>query len=254
MQRQAFKTAQDQSLKSLLSQRTKDEQALAAPYTVFMKQLRAQKAQKGQKAQKAQKAQEADAPIMYSWVAYSIGRPRNIVWGIVLDGGDGLTVDYGCNWNNLGIINNMLEIRKKNGYVAVSTYAKDRITNRIISNLIVDAYHNGTGLLETSALDLQDAVLDQLAEQELEDTVENVEKVAQRVAKKLAYQSGPVNREQILRSDIPKHIVDAVHDFIGHAPILNGEIPVPCPTPEECDQGSAPDLTCDLYSRNYGLL
>ena len=225
---------QKQSMESLLRQRSKDEIRLVSPFTVFAKKL-------NQK--------------LYSWVAYSIGRPRNIVWGTATKQPSGIKVTYGCSWNNLGIINKLIEIRKKDGYVVVSTYAKDMITERILGDLIVNAYENGTGLqladIYMPAEDLSQMVLDFLMDQGMTmDTLENVTKISRPLASSLA--SKP-NIAQILSDAIPKDVIDSIHDFVSHSPVLTGALPEECPTYQACEDD--PDMdTCEIYGSNFALL
>lgn len=149
-QSQIYKQRQVQesaSTKSLFTEKSDNELFLEAPYTVFAK---------------------LDSDLI-SWVAYSMGRPRNIVWGTAIQNNATVSVEFGCNWNSLAIINKLIEIRKKNGYVAVSTYAKDLINHRVLEHLLLSAYNEGSNLeygnVVLDKYQLQDLILQELDEQ-----------------------------------------------------------------------------------------
>lgn len=221
----------------LLYQRSTNEQRMAAPYTVF-----------------AKKIDDND----YSWILYSLGRPRNIVWGVA-SADKSIKVEYGCRWDKVVIINKMVEIRKRNGYLAISTFSKDGVNQRILSELIIYAYQEGTGVqwkdIAISNSDLESMILYFLHSLNyLTDTIDNVRKIAPELA--LSMLDKP-NLTHILPGasslKIPKDIINAIHDFIGHTPILNSELPEICPTIEYCEEN--PDIEiCNLYQNNFSLL
>lgn len=251
-----------QSTETILSQRSTHEQRLKAPFTVFAKKL---------------------GSTDYSWIAYSLGKPRNIIWGTATrtspptispstSHSSSVDVSYGCAWNKLKIINDMIKIRQKDGYVAVSTVANDQISPRILAELIIAGYHDGTGIqwnnIILSNRELEYVVLDFL-EQEgyITDSVENVNKIARSLAVKLLDEINTVKKNitQILPQHtglrIPKEVIIAIEDFITHTPILNGTLPQTCPEYQHCttdlddlDSDGLDLETCDLYAPNFGLL
>jgi len=239
MQTQIFKQEIDvkADTKSLLAEKSEHELALRAPYTVFAKPL--------------------DQGLV-SWVAYSLGRPRNIVWGTAMQD-DSVRVEFGCNWNSLKIINKMIEIRTKDGYVAVSTYAKDRINHRIMEHLLLSAYDEGTalqyGAIELDKYQLQDLVLQELVDHGLAETDANVMSISSGLSRKILSTSGQKpNIKQTLNMTIPEPVVDAIHHFIAHTPILNSVVPDNCPMYEQCQEAEQAPKTCDLYPQSGFLL
>jgi hypothetical protein len=239
MQSQVYKQHQE-STSSLLAEKSDNELFLKAPYTVFAKRL------------------DSD---LVSWVAYSIGRPRNIVWGTAIQNDPStVSVEFGCNWNSLNIINKLIEIRKKNGYVAISTYAKDRISHRILEHLLLSAYNEGSNLeygnVVLDKYQLQDLVLQELDEHGLLESSINVMSISNSLTRKLLISSGKSpNKKQTLHRIIPIHVVDAIHKFISHTPILNSTIPDKCPMYEQCQESEQAPESCKLYPQSgYGLL
>jgi hypothetical protein len=70
------------------------------------------------------------------WYAYSLGKVRNMMYGVAISRGPGngwdFKVKYGCSFNSLVILNQVMDHLKANGYNSVATLAKDKINPTII--------------------------------------------------------------------------------------------------------------------------
>ncbi len=177
----------------------------------------------------------------YLWITYSLGRPRNIVWGHI--NSPDLYIDYGCHWNEIGIINDLLRYRNEDGFITVATMAKDRIQIRILSNLIYDAYTQQTGLyykkIELSPLEIEESI-DPL---DLKNSIHDL-------ASSLLMNPNIV---VITQKYIPKAIIDTIANFIEHNHILaNSELSISCPLIDDCLID--PTTSCDLYRSGYSIL
>jgi len=215
--------------KELLEERSDDISALYAPYTVYMKVKSRGK---------------------YLFIAYSLGRPRNVVWGhIDTDIDHSVNITFGCNWNDMKTINKMLEVRENNGFVIVSTYAKDRITTRIVANLLEDSYNTGTGFQYGKYYMNKKEVVDTINGFLLE---EYSLKEASIQASNNIVEDGNIG-QYLHRGEIPIYVIDKIHDFLEHNPTLSsGNLPIECPLYEDCILTN--DIGCDMFGADFNIL
>jgi hypothetical protein len=220
------------STNAILAQRAEHSMSLAAPFTVLAKKI------------------DDDT---FGWIAYSIGRPRNIVWGLAYTDSRGLVASLGCSWESLKIINKMLDTRKVDGYAIVSTYAKDQVNLRIFGHLIYDAYHSNNsvqyGKYRVEAKRLQDTINDICIDSGNSDILNASRIMATGILE-------DKNIAQYLQKGtkiIPQSIIGAIHDYLEHNTVLsNTALPETCPQYETCERD--PTEACDLYQGNFALL
>jgi hypothetical protein len=245
--KQVKSSVEDVNIVSLLSKKSLTASALKAPYYIFAKSL-------------------GDG--MYSWIIYSLGRPQNLTWGtayrsVDIEGVTDIDVAYGCRYTYMSVVNNMLEIRKKDGYSIITALARDRIAPTMFLIMLVAAYKEHTGYktkdinvrwedidLEVTRRRSQDQIVESspLSESQLKSYLEDY-------AKKLHSDTGapPNIIQNMRRSDvIPQYIVSAIIEFVEKTPALNEQIPTVCRTMQECDQEY--DETCELYGYDFNSL
>ena len=61
----------------------------------------------------------------YLWITYSLGHPEIVLWGHI--NSPNLYIDYGCHWNEIGIINDLLRYRNEDGFITSSHYGQGSI-------------------------------------------------------------------------------------------------------------------------------
>lgn len=241
VQAQAQVQAQVQAQAHRLDNKSTHVLAIKAPYTIFAKKL---------------------GEGHYSWVAYSLGRPQNMIWGLATQRNAGVAgarramkveVEYGCSYGTRKVINDMLDIRKKDGYVLISTLSKDRISHRILSHLLKISYGNGTGINYSDVVlsyEELDAKLMEICHEEdpedliCGDTSRYIDILARRLQK---------TPNMVTRYAFPKEVTDAIVHFIEHNITLESNIPEVCHTLDQCNE-TPHNKTCDLYGEYYGLL
>lgn len=197
----------------------------------------------------------------YGWLAYGYGKHRNIVWGIMeldKDMKSIINISYGCRFHNFSVINNLLKFRRKDGYIVTSTIAKDRITYRILEGLLSNAYYqNNDFSYNNTFIDkntLRDLILDKSYDYEEylnEPNHESIMLASRDIAKSLLDEP---NKIQIVNmGNIPKHILNQLHEFIEYSGFANINLPIICPKYNDC-YDEQQDLTdynnieqCELY-------
>jgi len=180
----------------------------------------------------------------YFWLAYSIGRPTNMIWGQVNEENQA-TIQRGCHYNSFGILNDMLYSKKADGYIICGTIARDQIKSTILKFLIIGSYERGENLI-TDEFFLTSSEIQRGILKHLEDVVETkktLDKAAESFAKELVKESNIV---QYLTEKIPKKVVDAITTLIERTPILLEALSIKCPTKKQCLDDYYVN-ECDLY-------
>ena len=187
-------------LMSLLTERHADTQYLAAPYTVM--------------------AKLGDHDI-YHWFAFSLGRPRNAVWGQIQH--DQIIVEAGCQWTSLAMLNTLLTECKDCGYVVVSTLACNRITQTMLANLISNACRTGRDFEICAQRISYNIVISRLEELAEDQPKLHLTTLIDMVAAEFAATIADKNVAQYipLNHDVPPHIIDIIHDYIEHNVLLS---------------------------------
>jgi len=213
----------------LLGERSEDIIALSSPYTVLMKIKTRGK---------------------YLFIAYSLGRPRNVVWGYVdTDINKSVNITFGCKWNDMKTINKMLEIRESRGFSIVSTYAKDRITNRLVANLLEESYKKGTSFQYGKYFMKKEDIIASINGFLLEEY--SLREASVQVANNLL-DKGNIG-QYLKRGDIPIYVINKIHEFLEHNPTLSsGELPIECPLYEDCILTN--DIACDMFGTDFDIL
>lgn len=213
-------------VEQLLKRRSELSTALASPYTILVSK---------------------DSNNRYQWIAYSIGKIHNMIWGVIED--RIITIDYGCDFRSLKILNNMLDTRKKAGYKVVGTVSKDRITPRFLYAMVLESYNMGNGLVfkdfSISARKLVEMF------EPYDELGIPVEESAREVTNELLERFEP-NINQYLGTSIPRYVIDLLTQLLERLPSAIEKMPNSCPTLEECDSNYIRE--CDLYSPSYDVL
>lgn len=217
------------TMEALLAQRSDSALSLVSPYIILVA-----------------KANERDS--MYNWVAYSMGAVHNILWGSVTPERKVL-LDYGCDLRSWKTLNDMLSTRKRAGYVVIGSIARDQITKRILSHLIVDAYYGGNGLA-MDGLTLSAGKLSDIFQTYLDEDM-TVNQAAPLVTKDIVKLLKP-NVTQNLGTPIPKYIIDLLSDTIERMPAAVSKLPNACPSLKKCDDEY--ERSCDLYIPDFEIL
>jgi hypothetical protein len=217
-QEQLYKQGQKrtQKTKNLLGMRSAKSHVLSSPYTVMIKPYYN----------------------YYLFFAYSMGRPRNVVWGeVVPEGTRNVRVKFGCKWNSMKVISDALEKREAKGFVLVSTIAKDQITMRFLGDMIYNAYLKGFhvqyGKYKLSNEEVREFVNERMM-YENDDKLSIVLKVSRELAFDILEDK---NFSEIKPKGrlIPQYVIRGVHDFLEHNPTLAaGDLPKECPQYEDC--------------------
>lgn len=220
----------EQLTEELLAENEDNILALSSPYTVYVKQMNSS---------------------YYLFFAYSMGRPRNIIWGEIKTGASKkIDVTFGCNWNKMSIIRDATERIENKGFYVVSSYAKDKANPKILSYLIAEAYTDNTGVqFKTAKINRKD--IRKLMDGYLSDENITFAEAALNVAYEILVQK---NLAQILsKGKIPIYVIEGIHHFLEHNPTLSsGSLPMECKTFDECLE--SPDRTCDLYNYDFEAL
>lgn len=238
--------------KFTLGERSDIANVLKAPYTVF-----------------AKKHNESE----YSWIVYSLGRPQNVVWGMLQvlplkTRGTTYKVEYGCRYKSVKVINDMLAIKKRAGYHLVATLARDRDNTTLLGHFILEAYLEGKDLVlphgianvakgaplkktTMSYRDMDLALLDICDERGLNYAPEKCEltKAVEILAE--SFLNNP-NLSTRHKSPIPDAVVDSILDFIAHTPKLNEQMLTNCYTVDECKRSSK--VECGLYHQEDEMM
>lgn len=219
----------------LLSERSRNELRLASPYTVYIKD---------------------ENNGSYTWLSYSLGRPRNVVWGVIRPQNGDLKVEYGCRWESYSILSRMLENRESRGFILVSTLASDKVTH-FMAYPFIEAYQRNTdlqmGKYFWEADEISNMFIDEFMRRGIYDeitgkvSVQDLEAAGHSIALRL--QDKP-NRVQMKKTPIPEKVVNSVHDFVGHNPTLSSNsLPQECPSYDDCLVDPT-DPSCGMY---YGI-
>lgn len=143
----------------------------------------------------------------------------------------------------------MLEIRESKGFFIVSTYAKDRVTVRILGNLIESSYQTYTGLQYNKYKLDRDDIKEMINGYLLED-YNLIDASRQLAASLLQNKNLPQN---LSRGRIPIYVIEGIHHFLEHNPTLSsGNLPIQCPLYEDCLLTQ--DSVCNLYGREFDIL
>lgn len=235
-----------------------DELALTAPYTVLIKPLE---------------------DYEYMWLAYSIGRPTNMVWGKAIqyvdfpeadqkqdikrfsnpekgrkykDSEIDVEIEFGCNYKSFGILNEMLKRKKEDGYIIVSTIARDKAVIAIVRERIITAYLLGAscsiGYGLFSSQEIQDGVNEYL-DPSKPITSGNLKNAAEKMAIKHIKR---LNIIQFLNESIPQPVIEKICNVIERTPLLLGALAVKCRSSEECSMKGGKE--CEIYGKDNDIL
>lgn len=263
MQIQTYKTSYEDPVFTL-GERSDIANTMKAPYTVF-----------------AKKHNDHN----YSFIIYSLGRPQNVVWGYVTIDKESkvasksgskvsskvgsrvtYTVEYGCRYKSVKVINDMSAIKKKDGYHLIATLARDRATPTLLGQLMMEAYLGGNDFRLHAAMfgqkykrygmtyrEMDLALLDICDEYGLNYAPDKCEisKAMEILIEKeflLDPNLGTRYRSPDPNAAIPDTVVDAILDFIAHTPRLNEQMVASCYTIEECKRSKLSNTKeCGLY-------
>jgi hypothetical protein len=207
----------------LLAERNENAIGLKAPYTIFIKKI---------------------DDSNYIWLAYSMGKIRNVVWGTVSFPIQGnVKVLHGCSWSSFGVLNEITNNREATGFVVAGTLALDKMSSGVYGYVLAQAYNDIKGVnINNKVLDadqVQDLVNDALIERGYVDILGGnpparyILEVSKEISAK--FFDKPNYEEIKNNTDIPNQVVIAIDSYIEHNPTLvESSIPLTCPTLEEC--------------------
>jgi hypothetical protein len=217
---------------TLLSERSENLMNMSSPYTILMKKRTSN---------------------IYLFVAYSLGRPMNAIWGEIRVGDmTNIKIKFGCSFSSMKIINDMLKFRKNRGFVQVATFSKDRISTRKLGYVIYDSYKSKFGIQTTLYVNGKERNIF-LTKKQLEDQIEGHISKGYSLNDSISFLAedllGPTNVLSVImkyNDPIPKHVIEYLGDYLEHnSTLANDKIPKECSLYEDCLITG--DDECDLY-------
>lgn len=185
-----------------------NDQAVQNPYTVFVQQ----------------------DGMTVNWVAYTMGKVNNVVWGSMTKGI--VHPDYGCKQvKGLKILNDIIKELKDNDYFLAGSIARNR------AGALINYHMNGQEIHASGQLDV--FIEDVMREMGI---ISETPSVIERAYELWFYENNPDDRN-VYRENIRG--LQPLLQYIMHTHIDSQRFPHECPTLETCQ--NAWDQVCGLY-------